>query len=184
MGSPCYGAGRTDPWASPGTVGSRRWQVSNSDHFWGFRAQDRPVGHGEPPRSGGWRHTSRTPVRVTLEARWKAITSLHRQGIEGHQVKPGGNLGPRWYCPSHASPTLAVVSVPLVQARSDARTRARHGRDYLDIWSCTAIPHTIFSFLSTGSRSLRRSPSGRCCLEAFPVQGEDRGIRGDGETET
>src|SRR5882762_6751387 len=67
-----HSAGRTDPWASPGTVGSRRWPVSNSDHFWGFRAQDRPVGQGEPQGSGGWRHTSRTPVRVTVGARWKA----------------------------------------------------------------------------------------------------------------
>src|SRR5437870_13754409 len=72
-------AGRTDPRSAPRNVGWSVWQLSSTDHFSGFRAQNSLIGH---VTLQAWREVNarcqeaRTPVRVTREARWKATVSL------------------------------------------------------------------------------------------------------------
>jgi hypothetical protein len=46
-------AGRPDPRSTPGPVGASIWHLASTDCFSGFCAQDRLVGHGGSPGSGG-----------------------------------------------------------------------------------------------------------------------------------
>jgi hypothetical protein len=52
-GLAAHHAGRTHTRPAPATVGSSVWQLSSTDQFAGFRAQNSLVGHGSSPEIRG-----------------------------------------------------------------------------------------------------------------------------------
>ena len=100
-------------------------------------------------------------------------------------MKPGGDLGPRWYCPNSAMPwphssSEGTAGGSFCTPRPGAFGRADESATWSRLSGHLVLrrdsPYDLF-ISCDGLQSFRRSPSGRCCLEAFPVQGEDRGIR-------